>query len=57
MSDFLIANYHTHTYRCKHAYDTEREYIEEAIRLGIKNLVFQTIFHVPSLMVMSRESE
>ena len=45
MSDFLIANYHTHTYRCKHAYDTEREYIEEAIRLGIKKLGFSD--HIP----------
>ncbi|MCQ2433258.1 MAG: histidinol-phosphatase [Clostridia bacterium] len=37
---FLTANYHTHTYRCHHANGTEREYIEEAIRSGIKILGF-----------------
>ena len=26
--EFLKANYHAHTWRCQHAYDTEREYIE-----------------------------
>ena len=33
-------NYHTHTWRCKHAAGTEKEYIEEAIRGGIKVLGF-----------------
>ncbi len=27
----MLANYHTHTFRCNHATGTEREYIEEAI--------------------------
>ena len=27
----MIANYHTHTWRCKHAVGTEREYVEQAI--------------------------
>lgn len=43
--DFLTANYHTHTYRCLHATGTEREYIEEAIRYGIKKLGFSD--HIP----------
>lgn len=33
-------NYHTHTYRCGHAFGTEREYIEKCISLGIKVLGF-----------------
>lgn len=34
----LIANYHTHTFRCKHAKGEDREYIEAAIAGGIKIL-------------------
>ena len=36
----MIANYHTHTWRCNHARGTEREYIEGAIRSGIETLGF-----------------
>ena len=36
----MIANYHTHTWRCNHAQGTEREYIEAAIQSGIKILGF-----------------
>lgn len=36
----MIANYHTHTFRCGHAIDTEREYVENAIRGGLKILGF-----------------
>lgn len=37
----MIANYHTHTYRCGHATcDAEKEYIEAAIRAGLKTLGF-----------------
>ena len=36
----MIANYHTHTYRCHHASGTEREYIERAIGGGIKIMGF-----------------
>ena len=32
----MIANYHTHTYRCHHADGTEREYVERAIENGLK---------------------
>ena len=36
----MIANYHTHTALCRHASGTEREYIEEAIKNGLKILGF-----------------
>ena len=42
----MIANYHTHTWRCNHARGTEREYIELAIRSGIKVLGFSD--HTPN---------
>jgi histidinol-phosphatase (PHP family) len=36
----MIANYHSHTWRCNHAEDTEREYVEAAVARGIKTLGF-----------------
>lgn len=36
----LTANYHTHTYRCGHAKGKDREYVENAIRAGLKVLGF-----------------
>lgn len=42
---YLTSNYHTHTTRCQHAFGTEREYIEEAIKMGIKKFGFSD--HVP----------
>lgn len=41
----MLFNYHTHTFRCHHASGTEREYIENAIKKGIKTLGFSD--HVP----------
>lgn len=41
----MLANYHTHTVRCRHASGTEREYIETAIKNGFKILGFSD--HVP----------
>lgn len=41
----MIANYHTHTVRCGHAIGTDREYVEHAIRAGLKILGFSD--HVP----------
>jgi histidinol-phosphatase (PHP family) len=38
-------NFHTHTYRCGHARDTEREYIEVAIAGGITEMGFSD--HAP----------
>lgn len=36
----MFANYHTHTWRCRHAKGTEREYVEKAIERGLKILGF-----------------
>lgn len=36
----MIANYHTHTWRCNHAQDIEREYVEAAVARGIRTLGF-----------------
>ena len=41
----MIANYHTHTTRCHHATGTEREYVENAIRRGLK--IFGFSDHTP----------
>lgn len=36
----MLANYHTHTYRCNHARGEDREYVEQAIKHGMKVLGF-----------------
>lgn len=36
----MLANYHTHTHRCKHATGEDREYVESAIKNGMKVLGF-----------------
>lgn len=36
----MNANYHTHTYRCNHALGSDREYVENAIKGGLKVLGF-----------------
>lgn len=36
----MLANYHAHTTRCKHAKGTDREYVEAAIEGGLKVLGF-----------------
>lgn len=41
----MIANYHTHTWRCMHASGTERAYVENAIKGGLKILGFSD--HTP----------
>lgn len=41
----MIANYHTHTWRCNHAQGTEREYVENAIQSGLRVLGFSD--HTP----------
>lgn len=43
----MLANFHTHTYRCGHASGKEREYIEAAIKSGIKILGFSD--HTPQI--------
>lgn len=49
------ANYHTHTFRCGHAIGTEREYIENAIKAGLKELGFSD--HVPMPFPDGHESD
>lgn len=41
----MIANYHTHTFRNRHGTGTEREYVEQAILIGLKTLGFSE--HAP----------
>jgi histidinol-phosphatase (PHP family) len=41
----MYANYHTHTWRCRHAIGTERQYIEQAIQSGMQVLGFSD--HTP----------
>ncbi len=41
----MKANYHTHTWRCMHASGTEKEYVERAIKNGLKILGFSD--HTP----------
>lgn len=41
----MIANYHTHTSRCKHAVGTDEEYVKAAIERGVKILGFSD--HAP----------
>ena len=36
----MIANYHTHTWRCNHASGTEKQYVENALKAGLKILGF-----------------
>lgn len=41
----MLANYHTHTARCRHAVGEEREYVENAIKRGLK--IFGFSDHAP----------
>lgn len=41
----MIANYHTHTTRCRHARGSEKEYVENAIARGLK--IFGFSDHTP----------
>ncbi len=41
----MTANYHTHTFRCGHAKGHEREYVDEAVKKGLKILGFSD--HTP----------
>lgn len=36
----MLSNFHTHTYRCKHATGEDKDYIESAIKAGFKTLGF-----------------
>ena len=50
----MIYNYHTHTTRCRHAYDDDEEYIKSAIAGGIKYLGFSD--HAPFIFPDGFES-
>ena len=50
----MIYNYHTHTTRCRHAVDSDEEYIERAIEAGIKYLGFSD--HAPFIFPDGHES-
>ena len=41
----MLANYHTHTFRCRHAVGEERAYVENAIARGLK--IFGFSDHAP----------
>lgn len=41
----MIANYHTHTWRCGHAVGSERDYVQRAAEAGLKTLGFSD--HTP----------
>ncbi len=41
----MIANYHSHTFRCRHAFGTQREYVERAILAGYRTFGFSD--HTP----------
>ena len=43
----MNANYHTHTWRCRHAMGKEKEYVEKAIQSGLKILGFSD--HTPQV--------
>ena len=48
--DFLKANYHAHTWRCQHACDTEREYIEAAIAQGFSRYAIFRRIILPNIV-------
>lgn len=48
-------NYHTHTWRCRHAIGESEEYIKTAIERGIKNLGFSE--HAPFIFPDGYESD
>ena len=41
----MIANLHTHTPRCNHAWGTEEEYVQSALEVGLQILGFSD--HTP----------
>lgn len=51
----MIYNYHTHTTRCHHAVDSDEEYIQSAIKAGIKYLGFSD--HAPFMFPDGHQSQ
>ena len=52
--NFMKFNLHTHTVRCNHAVGSEREYVEQAIKAGVKVLGFAD--HTPQIYGNSHHS-
>ena len=50
----MLANYHTHTFRCRHAVGQDREYVETAVARGLQVLGFSD--HVPMVFADGHES-
>ena len=53
----LKANYHTHTYLCGHATGNVKDYVDEAIRLGFKELGMSDHAHTPERFMTKDEYE
>lgn len=51
----LKANYHTHTYLCGHAVGDVKDYVNEAIRLGFKELGMSDHAHTPEYFMSKDE--
>ena len=51
----LKANYHTHTYLCGHAVGDVKDYVNEAIRLGFKELGISDHAHTPEYFMSKVE--
>ena len=51
---YLTQNFHTHTRRCGHADGEDREYVEAAIRAGIRILGFSD--HSPMIFPSGHRS-
>ena len=50
----MIYNYHTHTARCRHAFDTDEDYVLRAIEGGIRYMGFSD--HAPFIFPDGFES-
>ena len=50
----ITENYHTHTYRCRHAGGTDRDYVEAAIAAGLTTLGFSD--HSPMVFTTDHKS-
>lgn len=53
----LLANYHTHTSLCGHAIGKVNDYVEEAIKLGLKELGMSDHAHTPKSFMSAFDYE
>ena len=54
MEKGMTYNYHTHTYRCRHAAGAEEDYVVKSIECGIKYMGFSE--HIPFVFPDGYES-